>query len=98
MMFIQIHYLEIGRDKFNKGVQNVARLLMYFYVTKDPKSELAAKWRATFILFRDFRKLDRLFKGLADIEKARELAAVRLIVTFHLFQHFTTLLTLFCVW
>jgi hypothetical protein len=67
--FVKFFSNEQGRDKFNKFVQYYARYMMARNLQADPKSEVGLKYKALFALFRDARKLDRLFKGAYEYDK-----------------------------
>jgi len=77
---------EQGRDKFNKFIQYGARFLMYQCLQNDPKSEWAKTWKGLFILFRDARKLIRLMKVFAEIQKIQQFTAKPVLGTKEMVQ------------
>jgi len=65
-----LKYLEnsTGRDKFGKTVQYASRLLMWYLLKHDPKSEMGLRFKGLFETTRDARKLTRYFKTLNEVK------------------------------
>lgn len=62
-----------GRDKLSKFIQYGSRLLMWHYLSADPKSATGEKFKGLFAMTRDSRKLIRLFKYINEIATMQDL-------------------------
>ena len=62
---------EQGRDKFNKVIQYGSKLVAFYLLTADPKSEYGAKFNKMFAFTRDCRKILRLLKWASEVERQR---------------------------
>lgn len=64
-----------GRDKFSKVLQYGSRLIMWFFLKNDPKSEWGLRFQGLFAMVRDARKLARLGKIFNEYQSALNLAS-----------------------